>query len=67
MKLYVYEIETREHLATISGDNLDDCEAQAIAMFGVDRDYGWTVTPQFNTTEGLKYNPDAVKLNYGIG
>lgn len=67
MKLYVYEINTRQHLATITADTEDDCETQAIALFGTDVEYGWTFFPNFGKKEGLKHNPDTAKLNYGIG
>ena len=67
MKLYIYELGSQEHLATLTGDSFDDCETQAIAMFGIDSEYGWTETPNFGKLNGLKFNLDAVKLNVGIG
>lgn len=67
MKLYVYEVANKEHIATITADTEDDCETQAISLFGVGGEYAWTDTPNFGMDNGLKRNPDAVKIDNGIG
>ncbi len=67
MKLYVYELSSLEHVATIISDSEDDCETQAISLFGVGGEYAWTDTPNFGKTDGLKRDPDAAILDYRIG
>jgi hypothetical protein len=67
MNLYVYELSSLEHIATIVCEIKDDCETQAIAMFGLDNEYAWTFYPRFGKTDGLKHDPDAAILDYRIG
>ncbi len=67
-KLYVYELSSLEHIATIIAESEDDCETQAIAMFGLDKENSWTFHPRFWRPDGLKrINPDAAILDYRIG
>jgi hypothetical protein len=67
MKLYVYELSSLEHIATIIAESEEECEIQATAMFGDDIVYSWTFYPSFGKKDGLKYNPDAAILDYRVG
>ncbi len=67
MKLYVYELSILEHIATIIAESEDDCETQAIAMFGLDTEYAWTFYPNFGKKDGLTRNTEAAILDYRIG
>ncbi len=66
-KLYVYELSSLEHVATIIAESEDDCETQAIAMFGLDNEYAWTLYPNFDKKDGLKHDLDAAVLDYRVG
>jgi len=59
--LYVYSIETNEHIATITGSSNASCESVANEQYG-SNDYGWTYSPAFGTGDGLRYIGDAVEI-----
>lgn len=60
-ELYVYNIATREHVATVIGGSLENCEINAISLiFGRGHEYDWTTTPNFGQPNGLIATNDAV-------
>jgi|688.fasta_scaffold01948_18 hypothetical protein len=59
--LYIYSIETNEHVATITGSSNDDCEIVANERYG-SNDYAWTYSPAFGSADGLRYIGDAVEI-----
>ncbi len=66
-KLYVYELNSLEHMATIICENEEECETNAMSLFGADMGYAWTFIPRFGKADGLKYDQDAAVLDYRIG
>lgn len=66
-RLYVYELNSLEHVATVICETEDECETQAMGWFVADMGYGWTFTPRFGKKDGLKHDPDAAILDYRIG
>lgn len=62
MKLYVYSIHTRQHVATVQGKTTKDCEISAIASFRGDNSVAWTFTPNFGMPGGLTFNHDAIQI-----
>jgi hypothetical protein len=60
--LYVYNIESNEHIATITGSSNASCEAVANERYG-SNDYAWTYSPAFGLADGLRYIGDAVEIN----
>jgi hypothetical protein len=60
-KLYIYNIETNEHVATITGSSNDDCEIVATERYGCN-DYSWTYSPAFGFGGGLEYNDNAEEI-----
>ena len=58
MKLYIYNLETKEIVATAEGETNDDCENKA---FYSDY-YGMTYSPAFGANDGLIDNGDAITL-----
>jgi len=61
-QLYIYSIETNEHVATITGNSNDDCEIAATELYG-SNDYAWTYSPAFGCAGGLEYNDNADTVN----
>ena len=61
MDLYIYRLEDNVHVATISGETNDSCEAKAESLY-TSNDYGWTYSPSFGAADGLKENPDAEEV-----
>jgi len=59
MKLYIYNLETKEIVATAEGETNDDCENKALAYSD---DYGMTYSPAFSANDGLIDNGDAETL-----
>jgi len=59
--LYIYSIETNEHVATITGSSNDDCESVAKERYGWN-DYSWTYSPAFKFDGGLEYNDNAKEI-----
>ena len=55
INLYIYSIEDNSHVATITGGDNASCEAKADDMYG-SNDYGWTYSPAFGFSGGLKEN-----------
>ncbi len=66
-KLYVYEISSLEHLATIIDESEEECETNARDLFGADKSYGWTFNPRFGRPGGLIRDSDAAILDYRVG
>jgi hypothetical protein len=62
MELYVFDPATLEHVATITGQDNEACEAKAGKLYSPD-DYGWTYSPAFGFVGGLAENPDALEIN----
>lgn len=60
-QLYIYNIETNEHVATITGSNNANCEAVANEQYG-SNDYAWTYSPAFGVADGLEYNDNAEQI-----
>ncbi|MCP4339850.1 MAG: hypothetical protein GY799_13405 [Desulfobulbaceae bacterium] len=58
MKLYIYDAETNEVVATATGETNEDCENKAFNYLGVD-EYAGTYTPAFGTANGLIENEEA--------
>jgi len=59
--LYIYSIETNEHVATITGSSTDDCEFVAKERYGWN-EYSWTYSPAFGFDGGLEYNDNAEEI-----
>ena len=62
MELYVYSNETNKHVATITGETNDDCEAKAEELYSTN-DYSNTYSPAFGFAGGLVENPEAEQIN----
>ena len=58
--LYIYDLETKEHVATIIGAANTDCENFAMAEYG--DEYGWTYSPAFGCNDGLIENAAAMAI-----
>ena len=52
MKLYIYNTETMEVVATVERDTNKECEAIADGNYCTD-EYAWTYTPSFGVNGGL--------------
>ena len=61
MKLYIYSNETNEHVATITGNTNEACEAKAQELYSTN-DYSNTYTPAFGFSGGLVENGDAEEI-----
>jgi len=61
MKLYIYSNETNEHIATITGDTNEACEAKAEELYS-SNDYSNTYSPAFGFSGGLVENSDAEEI-----
>jgi hypothetical protein len=61
MKLYIYSMETNQHIATIIGRDNSECEGALAENYGSD-DYGATYSPAFGCVGGLVENIDAVEI-----
>lgn len=63
MKAYVYNTESMEVVAVISGETNEQCELKAAEMgyMGVD-EYGLTYSPAFGTSDGLIECDDAEEV-----
>ncbi len=62
MELIVYNNETNEHIATITGVDNETCERVAQDRYS-DDDYSWTYSPAWGVFSGLMYNADAEEIN----
>lgn len=61
MKLYIYNPETMEVLATVERDTNEECEAVADANYDTN-DVAWTYSPAFGMVDGLIDTEDAEEL-----
>jgi hypothetical protein len=61
MKLYIYNIETMEVIATAEGDSNQECENKAAEYFE-NEDYAATYSPAFGFDGGLIENDEAEEL-----
>jgi len=59
--LYIYDLSTREHIATINGADNSACETKAAEAFDANS-YGWTYSPAFGFGGGLVENLDADEI-----
>ena len=62
MKMYVYETESKEVVAVVTGDSNDECERKATEANYDDDQFGWTYSPAFGFNDGLIDNRDAIEL-----
>lgn len=62
MKLYVYEIESRIHIATIHGTTNSECESVFSDRFS-EEEYGATYSPAFGANDGLVENSEVYEIN----
>ncbi|MBF0448708.1 MAG: hypothetical protein HQL67_10950 [Magnetococcales bacterium] len=62
MELFIYNLEDNSHVATITGDNNEACEAAAHDA-GYVNDFGWTYSPAFAFDGGLTLDHDAEIIN----
>lgn len=60
--LYVYSLETGEHVATIKGED-KILESKADDIYG-SNDYGWTYSPAFGYGGGLEKNKNAEVMEF---
>ncbi len=58
MKLFIYNVETKEVVAIVNGETNEECEEKAFNYLGVD-EYAGTYTPAFGTVDGLVESDDA--------
>lgn len=66
-RLYVYEINNNGHVVTIICETEEECETNAMSLFGTDMGYAWTFTPRFGRPGGLLRDSDAAILDYRVG
>lgn len=59
LKLYVYDLDTKEVIATAEGQTNDECEEKA---WQYANDYGMTYSPAFGTADGLIEIDDCLEL-----
>lgn len=62
MKMYVYSLEDKEHVATITGESNDACDEAFNYHFDIN-DYAATYSPAFGLAGGLDENPDADEID----
>lgn len=62
MKLYIYNPENNEHIATIIGDSNEACERVAAERYGSGDGFAWTYSPAFGTADGLVENTSAEEI-----
>lgn len=63
MKLYAYNPDTMEVLATATGETNEECESKmAAAGYPGDDEIGWTYSPAFGTVDGLVDTADAEEI-----
>lgn len=60
--LYIYSLETNEHVATITGPDNSSCEAKANEVFCSDY-YASTYSPAFGAVGGLEENAGAEEID----
>jgi hypothetical protein len=60
--LYIYDLETDEHVATITGASIELCLAVADDRFS-QNDYYATCSPAFGSAEACDYNPYAEQID----
>ncbi|HRF12706.1 MAG: hypothetical protein AW09_000360 [Candidatus Accumulibacter phosphatis] len=59
--LYLYSLEDRAHVATVTGADHATVEAKADEIYG-SNDYGWTYSPAFGADGGLMENGGAEEI-----
>ena len=59
--LYIYNLETDEHVATITGKTIEACMSVANDRYGYN-DYYWDCSPVFGLG-ALDDNPDAEQID----
>jgi hypothetical protein len=59
--LYIYNLETDEHVATITGKTIEACMSVANDRYGYN-DYYWDCSPVFGL-DALDDNPDAEQID----
>ena len=62
MKFYVYSTEDNSHVATITGDTNQACEAAFKDAYDTDG-YAATYSPAFGASGGLVENSDADQIS----
>ena len=62
MKLFIYDMETKEIVATSKGKTKEDCECKATSYLGWPAEYACTYTPAFGTVGGLIDQPEINEL-----
>jgi len=61
MKLYIYSLESNQHVATIVGNSNQECETKANEEY-CSNDYGWNYSPAFEIRDGLVENMEAEEI-----
>ena len=63
-KLYIYSLESNQHVATVTGESNEACERAAEEIYG-SNDFGWTYSPTSPTpscSDGLLANEEAEEI-----
>jgi hypothetical protein len=63
MKMYVYNSDTNEHIATITGKSNDAIDKAFLRHFDINGDFSGTYSPAFGATDGLVESEGAYEID----
>ena len=62
MKLFIYDTDSMEVVATSEGETNEECEYKAASYLGCPAEYGATYSPAFGCVDGLIDQPEIDEL-----